>query len=418
MSGVAFILALAIVGAFFVAFNNGANDIANAFASAVGSKALKIKHALVIAAFLNVCGAVLLGANVSKTLVDGIVNVRCFHDMHVYIAGMISCMLAAGVFIFLSTHTGLPVSSTHAIVGGMIGIALVIGSYDSVNWASLGILVISWMLTPFLSAMLSFSVIKLIRLTIYSGDRDRIMQRACDWIPLFATMMVAAVVIAIIHSTKYWPVCVSCMTIGMLMLLSLPVLYILFKIVTQHLARRFHTREFGVEHVFRRFQAGISCLIGFAIGSNDVANSVTPVVAIYFVTKLGSIPNSFAGHDIPLWLLAFGGLGMSIGVLSLGHKVIGTLGHNITLLTNSKGFAVDFSTAITIIIASVFGMPISSTHAATGSVIGVGLEKGFRGLKLPTIIKIFIAWLITVPMSALLTVAIFFIIRYAVIMIL
>lgn len=418
MSGVTFILALAIIGAFFVAFNNGANDIANAFASAVGSKALKIKHALVIAAFLNVCGAVLLGANVSKTLVDGIVNVRCFHDMHVYIAGMISCMLAAGVFIFLSTHTGLPVSSTHAIVGGMIGIALVIGSYDSVNWASLGILVVSWMLTPFLSAMLSFSVIKLIRLTIYSGDRDRIMQRACDWIPLFATMMVVAVVIAIIHSTKYWPVCVNCRTIGMLMLLSLPVLYILFKIVTQHLARRFHTREFGVEYVFRRFQAGISCLIGFAIGSNDVANSVTPVVAIYFVTKLGSIPNSFAGHDIPLWLLAFGGIGMSIGVLSLGHKVIGTLGHNITLLTNSKGFAVDFSTAITIIIASVFGMPISSTHAATGSVIGVGLEKGFRGLKLPTIIKIFIAWLITVPMSALLTVAIFFIIRYAVSMIL
>ncbi|MDR2603030.1 MAG: inorganic phosphate transporter [Puniceicoccales bacterium] len=407
-----FILILAAIGAIFVAFNNGANDVANAFASAVGSKALKIRHALLIAAILNFLGAVVLGSNVSKTLIDGVVNISCFHDKNAYIAGMLACMVATGSFIFISTRTGLPVSSTHSIVGGMIGIATTLGGIGAVKWKLLGTLTLSWIFTPFLAAACSLATIKLIKLTIYRGENSKVMQRACNWIPIYASVIVIALIVAIVQGGKVWKNCIMhpCRAWEILLLIF-PALYVTFRIVTHRLVIKFKDREFGVEHVFRRFQAGTSCLIGFAVGSNDVANSVTPVIAIYFVTKLGMLPDSFANYSIPIWMLAVGGLGMSMGVLSLGHKVIDTMGHSITLLSNSKGFSVDFSTATTIILASVFGMPVSSTHAATGAVIGVGLEKGIKGLNLRLLFTIFVTWLITVPVSALFTILTYSILR-------
>ena len=183
--------------------------------------------------------------------------------------------------------------------------------------------------------------------------------------------------------------------------------YVVLKKFTKFLTSKFSNREFSIEHVFKRFQALTSCLIGFAVGSNDVANSVTPIVAIYFALKLGHVPTSSESFVIPVWLLALGGFGMSVGVLSFGRKVISTLGHGITVLTNSKGFAIDFSTAMTIIVASVFGIPVSSTHASTGSVIGVGLEKGIHKVNFGIILRIFATWLITVPLSAIFAIVIF-----------
>ena len=402
---------LSIIGALFVAFNNGANDVSNAFAAAVGSKAIKLKHALLIAAILNFIGAVLLGGNVSKTLMDGIVNVHTFSDPHTYIAGMLACMVAAGCFILISTHTGLPVSSTHAIVGGMIGIAYVLAGSQAINWKFFSLLMISWMASPFLSATIAWVTLKLIRLTIYKGDRKYIMERACRWLPIFASTILMAIIILVIHGTSLWDQLSHWKTSLPYLVTLAPVIFLTFSWITGKLTRRFKERELGIEHVFKRFQAGTSCLIGFAIGSNDVANSVTPVVAIHFISQLGHIPDSFAAMTIPTWMLALGGLGMSIGVLTLGHKVMGTLGHNITLLTNSKGFSIDFSTASTIIVASVFGIPVSSTHVATGSIIGAGLEKGWRHINLRVLIKIFLTWFITVPISALFTILVYGLLR-------
>ena len=400
------LLTFAIIGSLFVAFNNGANDVANAFASAVGSKALKVKHALFVAACLNFIGAIVLGANVSKMLVSGVVNVGNFGDVNGYIAGMLACMVASGTFMFVSTQTGLPVSSTHSIVGSMIGVYIFSGGVDTVNWKSFSILALTWMLTPFLSALCSFSTIKLIRYTIYSGDRDKIMERAYKWIPLFVSIIIVAVIIAVAHGTRFG----SCLSRGnsiLALVVIFFVFYVALKKFTKFLTTKFSNREFGIEHVFKRFQAGTSCLIGFAVGSNDVANSVTPIVAIYFALKLGHVPTSSESFVIPVWLLALGGLGMSVGVLSFGRKVISTLGHGITVLTNSKGFAIDFSTAMTIIVASVFGIPVSSTHASTGSVIGVGLEKGIHNVNFGIILRIFATWLITVPLSAIFAIVVF-----------
>ncbi|MDR1401755.1 MAG: inorganic phosphate transporter [Puniceicoccales bacterium] len=411
MCGVTLVLILAACGAFFVAFNNGANDVANAFASAVGSKALKIKHALLIAAALNLAGAIILGSNVSKTLVDGIINIRCFGDASLCVTGMLACLIASGCFIFIATHTGLPVSSTHAIVGGLIGVAAATNGLAAINWKSFLALALSWF-TPFLAATCSFCTVKLIKLTIYRRDQRETMRCARNWLPIFASSVAIIIFIAIVHGTKLWSKLTHFPGARWIILMCLPLMHMTLREATRRLTIKFANRgEFGIEHVFRRFQAGTSCLLGFAIGSNDVANSIAPVIIIYCIEKFGTTSASFAGDSIPIWMLAIGGCGMSIGVLSLGHKVIGTLGKNITLLTNSKGFSADFSTAATIILASVFGMPVSSTHAATGAIIGVGIESGLRELNLRLLLKIFTAWLITVPASAIFTIFIYFILR-------
>jgi PiT family inorganic phosphate transporter len=223
---------------------------------------------------------------------------------------------------------------------------------------------------------------------------------------------VAAAVVAISHGTRFLERFDDRAPCYLLLAVLVVAMFFVFRAITRRLTVKFSGRgDFAIEHIFRRFQAGTSCLVGFAIGSNDVANSVTPAVAIYFVTRLGLLPSSFAGQDIPPWLLVVGGVCMSIGVLSLGHKVIGTLGRNLTLLTNSRGFSVDFSTATTIILASVFGLPISSTHAATGAIMGVGIDKGFGGLNLHLLLKIFVTWLLTVPLSAFFAIFVYFVLR-------
>ncbi|MDR1256100.1 MAG: inorganic phosphate transporter [Puniceicoccales bacterium] len=399
------ILILAIMGALFMAFNNGANDVANAFAAAVGSKAIKLKHALVIAAILNLAGAVLLGGNVSSTLIEGVINVGTFHDMQSYVVGMISCLIAAGCFVLLSTQTGLPVSSTHAIVGSMVGIALILGGKGSINWPFLAILTLSWICSPLISAACALTMIKLIRKIIFSRGTERILKRTCLWAPVLGCVTLTIAATAVYRGTTLFT--------GIKYLeyffafLVLPSLYYILYVAARHISKLSDETEHGAERIFRRFQAGTSCLVGFAIGSNDVANSITPVLAIYFVMKNGGIPVDFSHYAVPTWLLAIGGLGMSAGVLALGHKVIYTLGHKITLLTSSRGFSVDFSIATTIILSSMFGIPISSTHAATGAVIGVGLERGMGGLNLVLLTKIFLTWIITVPLAAILTVLVF-----------
>jgi PiT family inorganic phosphate transporter len=403
------VLILALIGAIFMAFNNGANDVANAFASAVGSKALKLRHALVVAAALNLAGAILLGGNVSSTLIDGVINLGECHSVQGYAIGMISCLIASGCFVLFSTHTGLPVSSTHAIVGSMTGIALILGGTNSIDWPFFATLMVSWICTPFIAAACSLGMIKLVRLIIFRGETDRILKRTCRCVPLLGCVTITIVAISIQHGTSlhrylYW------MKYPMVYfaLLILPPSYLVLHFIARRIARLSDESSQGAERIFRRFQAGTSCLVGFAIGSNDVANSITPVLAIYFVMKNHNVvPANFSQYSIPLWMLAIGGLSMSAGVLTLGHKVIATLGHKITLLTNSRGFSVDFATATTIILSSMLGIPVSSTHVATGAVVGVGLERGLRGLNFVLLAKIFLTWIVTVPASAMLTILIF-----------
>lgn len=412
-----FVLVLAIIGSVFMAFNNGANDVANAFASAVGSKALKLKHALVVAAILNFLGAILLGGNVSATLINGVIHVGMFSDVSSYIVGMLSCLIASGCFVLLSTQTGLPVSSTHALVGSMIGIALTLGGIKSINWVYFVMLTFSWICCPFIAATCSLLMIKTIKFLIFRMGENGILKRTCQWIPFLGCITLGIVAYAIKNGTALKRLLIPHLCL-IFFLIIFPISYLILRKIAKQIAKQSEETFHGAERVFRRFQAGTSCLVGFAIGSNDVANSITPVLAIYFVMKNHAIPVTFDQYTIPVWMLAIGGIGMSSGVLALGYKIIRTLGHRITLLTNSRGFSVDFATATTIIISSMLGIPVSSTHAATGAVIGVGLDNGLNGLNLPLLTKIFLTWIVTVPMSAIFTITIFHILNFVVSLIL
>lgn len=403
------ILIMASLGAFFMAFNNGANDVANAFAAAVGSKALNVKQAIIIAGILNLVGALFLGSHVASTLIESVFKNNFVIDSNAYTVGMVAVLIASGCFVLLSTLTGLPVSSTNAIVGSLMGVGIVLGGINAVNWLIMTKIMLSWIISPFLSGFLAWVSIKVIKRFIYKKNkRNQLLKRITYYVPLFVVVTFALLIYSILHDdlgrikqyigyeNKYVYLCAF--------LAILLVTYIsIFLLIRKWTALALNSKE-GGESIFKRLQVGSSCYVAFAHGANDVANSISPVLAIFIVVKTGNVPLSMENMAIPFWLLFLGGCGMSLGIAVLGYKVIATLGKKLTLVTNSKGFCVDFSTATTVVLASFLGIPISSTHAATGSVIGVGLEGGKRSINVGILRKILFAWFITVPFSAILTI--------------
>lgn len=405
------ILVVASIGGFFMAFSNGANDVANAFASAVGSKAISVKQAVIIAAILNFFGAVLLGSHVASTLIEKVISPDFAIHPHYYITGMIACLIASCLFVLLSTFTGMPVSSTHTIVGSLTGVVIVLGGFSVVNWHILLLIGISWLTSPFLAGVLAWSSIKIIKRFVYGSEKKRIMRRFRKRVPVFIGLSVTLLAYSVLKRSELgvffdfsiFEEIIATLALGLLA-------YYLVSLLLKRWARKVDKTEKGGERLFRKLQVGTSCYVAFAHGSNDVSNSISPLVAIYMVLKLGKLPPD-GFFRIPLWTLFLGGAGMALGIALLGHKVMATLGKKITLLTNSRGFSVDFATATTVILASVLGMPVSSTHAVTGSIVGVGLENRKRGLNLSILIKILITWIITVPCAAIITMAIFMLLK-------
>lgn len=405
MDNTTLVLLFASVGAFFMAFNNGANDVANAFASAVGSKAITIKQALFIAATLNLVGAILLGSHVATTLIDGVLDPSLREYSSHYVAAMISSLLASGIFVLLSTLTGLPVSSTHAIVGSLAGVGLALGGISAVNWSIFGVIIISWILSPFIAGTLSMVFMRLIRRRILETREIFILRRFAFWVPLFVGFSILLLSFSILKRSHFAEDVPS----GRIILISLiiaGVVYLLFRFILSFWLKNKDKSEEAAENAFKKLQIGSACYVAFAHGSNDVSNSISPVVAIFMVLNMGD-----ASNEVPLWILVMGGVGMACGIACLGHKVMATLGNKITLLTNSKGFSVDMATATTVVMASALGMPVSSTHAATGSVVGVALEKKRSGLNMSLLGRIVLAWMITVPCAGLITIVIYFILK-------
>lgn len=414
MEHTAIILILACCGAFFMAFNNGANDVANAFASAVGSKAITIKQALVIAAILNFVGAILLGSQVAKTLIESVLSESVEINAHQYVVGMIASLLASGIFVLLSTLTGMPVSSTHAIVGSFAGVGIVLDGFSAVNWGLFGIIGLFWIITPLVAGAFAWGVLRYIRKKIYKKGKKGLIKRFINRVPLFVAFTVGLLIFSVIKRSEF----ADSITLGNggTWVLTVLAFVVTYGVVRMMLARWLAYEkeeeddkgEEAAEGAFRKLQVGASCYVAFAHGANDVSNSISPVVAIFFVLATGKVP--IAGvvlPVIPLWILILGGVGMAVGIALLGHKVMATLGKKITLMNNSKGFSVDFATATTVVLATILAMPVSSTHAATGAVIGVALDKGRHGLNFGILIKIFSAWVVTVPAAAVLTVLLY-----------
>ncbi|MDZ7582374.1 MAG: inorganic phosphate transporter [Deltaproteobacteria bacterium] len=391
---------------FYMAWNIGANDVANSMASAVGAKAITIRQALFIAGILNVIGAVFIGSHVTDTIRKGIVSTAVMADPHLALLGAFSALLAAALWVSFATWRSLPVSTTHSIVGAMIGFGIMAGGFSVIQWGKLGAVVLSWVVSPVFSMVIGYVTFKVIVGLILS--RKDPFARALRLSPGFIGLAVFVVVLSFLFKTPLG----NSLAIGTpsALLIALASSGLAGYAGKWLLARTVvRLAQDGEEEIFRRIQIGTSCYVALAQGANDVANAIGPLAVVYFLVKTGGIGDEV---PVPTFLLIFGGVGIACGIGMAGHRVMETIGTKITTLTNSRGFSVDFAAATTVLVASKLGLPVSTTHAAVGGVMGVGLARGFEAVNFRIIFQIVIYWILTVPAAALTSIVIFKILEY------
>jgi len=400
MSQEYYILIIGYIFGFYMAWNIGANDVANSMASSVGAKAITIRQAIFLAGILNIIGAVFIGSHVTNTIRKGIVSTDIMTDPHVALIGALSALLAAALWVSFATWKSLPVSTTHSIVGAMIGFGIMAGGFSVINWGKLLAVVLSWIISPLFSIVIAYLIFKIIvRLILSKKDT---FARALKLSPIFIGMTFFVVVLSFLFKTPLG----KKMDLGPPASLTVAViLSVLLGFAGMAVLKRFvKDRESGAEGIFRRIQVGTACYVALAQGANDVANAIGPLAVIYFLVKTGSVGGKV---PVPVFLLLFGGVGIACGIAMAGHRVMDTMGRKITTLSNTRGFAVEFAAATTVLVASKMGLPVSTTHAAVGGVLGVGLARGIEAVNFGIVFKIMVYWVLTVPVAALTSMAIF-----------
>ncbi|HDQ39608.1 MAG TPA: inorganic phosphate transporter [Desulfonatronum sp.] len=402
------VLVLAVLGGLLMAFSIGANDAANAMASSVGSRAITVRQAVTIAGILAFLGAVFLGANVAATISRGIINPERIVDQELLMLGMLASLLSAGVWVLVATISGFPVSTTHSIVGSILGFGLVVGGPDVVRWGTMVGIVLSWLISPFFGAVIAFFVFTHIRRHILTARH--FFEKARYWAPFWVAMTVTLVLLSFLLKMPYGRSLGLGVfgALGVTACLALLVWIVGYRIVGRLLKGLKHGPE-SMEDLFRRMQVGTACYMALSLGANDVANAVGPVAAIWMIAHTGGLS---ASAEVPIALLVVGGFGIAVGIAVLGRRVMSTVGERITLLTNTRGFSVEFGAATTVLVASNLGMPVSTTHATVGSVVGVGLARGFAAVDFRVLGKIVMYWLLTVPIAAFTSIIIFQLLRW------
>lgn len=389
------LLILAILGGMYMAWNIGANDVANGMASPVAAKAITLRQAVVLGGVLDFVGAAFIGSHVTSTICSGILDSGCISSPDKMSLGLLAALIASGFWIFVATWKELPVSTTHAIIGAMVGIGIVTGGFGAVRWKVIVPIVVSWILSPVFSGLLSYLVFAAIRKKILT--RRRVFRAGLRWTPVFAGATVVVVIVSLISKTPIGVRLGVGFGTGLAVALVLgAVIGFIMKVWMRKVVRAFE--EDGVEEIFRHLQVFTACYVSLAHGANDVANAIGPVVGIYMIYTTGSLGTS---AQVPFFLLAGGGVFIAIGVLTWGYKVIETIGHKITALNNTRGYSVDFGTATSVLIASKLGLPVSTTHAAVGAVIGVGLAGGLAAVDFKVVWKITLYWVVTLPLAAI-----------------
>lgn len=375
---------------FFMAFGIGANDVANGMASAVGAKAITPKQAALLASVLEFSGAAMFGATVTKTIASGIISTSHIQDPNYIIYGALSALLAAGVWVMVATYFGMPVSTTHSIIGGMIGFGLVSGGVKVVYWSKLISIVLSWVISPIVGGILAFLVFKLITVTIL--HRPSPLKAAKKVAPLLIGLTFFLISFLFSLKTLKIPYGKSIMYGAIFFVISS---LISWALIMKYASKNSNEYE-AVEGIFRRVQVMTSSYVCFSHGANDVANAVGPIALVLTIVQTG---NSESIVEVPRYVLFIGGLGIAAGVLAYGYRVMQTLGHNITEINNTRGFSIDFGTATTVLLSSIFGFPISTTHTVVGAVTGVGLARGIEVVNTAILKDILVSWFITVPFS-------------------
>ncbi len=384
---------------FWMAWNIGANDVANSMGTAVGARAITPKQAAVIAGVMNFTGAYFFGKNVTETIRKGILNVNMIHDPWIIVYGSLAALLAASIWLIFATYNGLPVSTTHSIIGGVVGYGLVYAGTTIVDWWKLGQVVLSWILSPILGAIVAFFVFRAVRRSVLV--RKDPVGSARHWAPFWTGMA-----FVVIGTMFYIKVLHGSNLLRGVVFYGVPTGAVIFALSYAIIRLRFRPSDpyLGVESIFRRVQVVTSAYVALAHGSNDVANAVGPIAAAYAVITMGM---SGMKVPVPRWILALGGLGIAVGIFMYGYKVMETVGKKITELTNTRGFSIDFSAATVILVASWLGMPISTTHTVVGAVVGVGLARGVKAINTDLLKDIVISWFVTVPVAAVISAVIF-----------
>ncbi|MFH1416194.1 MAG: inorganic phosphate transporter [Elusimicrobiota bacterium] len=395
-------LIVAIIAGFYMAWNIGANDSANSMAPAVGSKAITFKQAVIIAGLLEFVGAYFVGSHVTETIRKGIISPAGFASMEVFAFALLAAIVGASLWVFIATWKEMPVSTTHSIVGALIGVGIVAGGLSVVSWGKVISIVMSWVISPLFSGVMAFFLFKIINSCfIVPEDREA---RTKKYFPIFVFMTFFIIVLSFIFKTPFGrKLDLEIFQVFMYASLSALFLSIILSVIMYRNARSFEPEE-----VFRMLQILTACYVAFAHGANDVANAVGPLAGIYSIYKTGDIG---ATAEVPGIILALGGVGISIGIFTWGYKVIKTVGHGITELTNTRGFAICFSAATAVLVASKMGLPVSTTHSAVGAVMGIGLARGLEAIDLRVIRKIASAWIFTLPVAAVFSGIIFIIIQ-------
>lgn len=407
------LLVLACVFGFFMAWGVGANDVANAMGTSVGSRALTIRQAIVIAMVFEFCGAYFAGGEVTETIKNGIVNTDSMTP-DLLVLGMMSSLLAAGTWLLIATSKGWPVSTTHTIIGAVIGFAAIGVSVDSVHWSEILPITASWVVTPFLSGSLAFCLFISVQKLITNTDDP--FTNAKRFVPVY--MFVTGFMVALMTLSKGLKhVGVSLSNEHSLLLAILVGLLVMGLGIL--LLRRVKLPEnptrndyyVSVEKTFATLMIFTACSMAFAHGANDVANAVGPLAAIAGVIQSEGVAELTSKSAVPAWVLLLGALGIVIGLATYGYKVIATVGRGITELTPSRGFAAELATASTVVGASAIGLPVSTTHTLVGAVLGIGLARGIGALNLKVIVSIFTSWAITLPAGAVLSIIFFSILK-------
>lgn len=347
---------IAILVGMFMAFAIGANDVANGMATAVGAKAITPKQAAFMASFLEFLGAVMFGATVTKTIASGIVAIDHLQDPKLVIYGAISALIAAGIWVLFATVYGMPVSTTHSIIGGMIGFGLASGGMKVVYWSKLIKIVLSWFISPVIGGILAYLVFKIIVVSIL--HRKSPLEAAKTVAPIMIGFTFFFISFLFIVKTLKQTYSVAFIYSTILFVLSFVVSLVLIR---RYIKKNSSDEYDAVENIFKKVQVMTSAYVCFSHGANDVANAVGPIALIFMLEKAGV--TNIQSVEIPKYILFIGGLGIALGVLLYGYKVMETIGHNITELNNTRGFSVDFGTATTVLLSSIFGFPVSTTHS-------------------------------------------------------
>ena len=406
-------ITLAIVLGLFMTWGIGANDVANAMGTSVGSGAISVKQAIIIAAIFEFSGAFLAGGHVTKTIRKNIIDpTPILGNPEILVYGMLSALIAAALWLTIASWMGWPVSTTHSIIGSIVGFAIVGIGVDAVNWPKIVTIVLSWIVSPLVGGAIAFLLMRSIQKFILDTETPFLNAKryapfyvfivgfVISLVTLFKGLKHLDIELSIVQSLIYAFIFGVFVTV---------IAHIIINRISMKLGESIHDQFNQIEKIFGIMMIFSASAMAFAHGSIDVANGIGPMAAIVSIVESGG--EMAQKSSLPLWILLIGGFGIVLGLSTLGYRVIQTIGEKITELVPTRGFSAELAAAATVVIASRTGIPVSTTQIAVGAVMGVGLARGIGALDLRVVGGIMMSWVITLPVGALLSIFFFFFFR-------